>query len=771
MKQYFPRVMLAWLLALSCWLTLGAALRFPAPQPEEISLLTTPFTAPVLILAGIAGWITVFHSRRTRLVSAAAALTLAFVWGLSVLGSGGYEDTAERFNRYIQWLNRYILEFSGFDAGYARLTELLLYAALSLAAVLLAVKFRTFWGVLALGFGIYIPQVILATHYSAGGYVLFMGVVGLALLMHTGKKEEARLMPFLWPVALIGIGLALVLPNNNRHVSLPHPVFTAESASRIINGLTPNNWFPDGLRLPGGIVIQPGFGFSDTTSLRARPGTDNRVLFLVEANRPMYLKADTKMVYTGDSWLRGDAVWEDTQRTLRELARTPEVPWHQSSRPELNPLVAEFMVSATLTITTVRASTRQLPVPWMAGEPRIHGRLQSATARNEHGDYLYERGLPAGSAYTVTGAALNPASSLFWTLRVSWANDPQVAVEFRGIDLSPALQLPDGLPQRVVDLAASITRGKYGPFEQALAIENYLSRNFTYTLAPPALPIGRDFVDFLLFDSQAGFCTHYATAMVVLCRAVGIPARLAEGYVMPSEPEEDGYYWITAMNRHAWVEILLPGVGWYGFEPTPPFASLFHSQGEPAAAAHIPAMVDWNYYDWEEEEDEDWMWNSGWMPPATVTPADEPEPSRWIEILTASWPYLAAAALLALMAGGIIWRRRYLTAASKIAAPKVVFTLYRRLRLLYFLRGMRPEAGETPGRFAARADASVGFKHHFTGMNMKGATTLYEAARYSPWGPSEPETADLIRFYESFMSYTRQKVGWFRFMRFWATAP
>ena len=129
------------------------------------------------------------------------------------------------------------------------------------------------------------------------------------------------------------------------------------------------------------------------------------------------------------------------------------------------------------------------------------------------------------------------------------------------------LQVPDAVPDRVYDLALSLTATQPSQYDRAIAIETYL-RNFEYTLDLPDPPLNEDIVDYFLFDLQKGYCDYYASAMVVLARAAGIPARLVTGYVANKYvPEQDAFI-VTADQAHAWVEIYFPEYGWVTFEPT-----------------------------------------------------------------------------------------------------------------------------------------------------------------------------------------------------------
>ena len=129
------------------------------------------------------------------------------------------------------------------------------------------------------------------------------------------------------------------------------------------------------------------------------------------------------------------------------------------------------------------------------------------------------------------------------------------------------LQLPSSLPQRVRDLAEEITRGYDNAYDKAVAIESTL-RQLTYNKRVQAPPPERDAVDHFLFDSREGYCDYYASAFVVLARAVGIPTRLAAGYAQGEyEPAMEAYR-VRARDAHSWPEVYFPRYGWVEFEPT-----------------------------------------------------------------------------------------------------------------------------------------------------------------------------------------------------------
>ena len=130
------------------------------------------------------------------------------------------------------------------------------------------------------------------------------------------------------------------------------------------------------------------------------------------------------------------------------------------------------------------------------------------------------------------------------------------------------LQLPRDLPDRVQSLARQITAGKTNPYDKAKAIESYLRTNYPYDLNVPAPPPDQDVADYFLFDLKKGYCDYYATAMVVLARASGVPARFVSGYSPGTYDAPHAQYVIRELNAHSWPEVYFAEIGWVEFEPT-----------------------------------------------------------------------------------------------------------------------------------------------------------------------------------------------------------
>lgn len=137
--------------------------------------------------------------------------------------------------------------------------------------------------------------------------------------------------------------------------------------------------------------------------------------------------------------------------------------------------------------------------------------------------------------------------------------------------LAGYLELPADFPARDVALARSLTAGAVGPYRKIQRICTYLRRTYPYDLSIPHFPRSADQVDYFLFDEKRGYCEHFASALAVLARAVGVPTRLVTGYAPGRYDVFTGYWNIRTSDAHAWVEAYLPGIGWVPFDATPGF--------------------------------------------------------------------------------------------------------------------------------------------------------------------------------------------------------
>lgn len=156
------------------------------------------------------------------------------------------------------------------------------------------------------------------------------------------------------------------------------------------------------------------------------------------------------------------------------------------------------------------------------------------------------------------------------------------STEYPEAILDHYLALPRDIPARVRSLALDITKGVDNSYDKAQAIETYLRKNYPYDLEVPAPPPGQDVTDYFLFDLKKGYCDYYATAMVVLARFNGLPARFVSGYSPSSYDALRAQYIVRELNAHSWAEVYYPGVGWVEFEPTASLPMIDRQIEEPA---------------------------------------------------------------------------------------------------------------------------------------------------------------------------------------------
>jgi protein-glutamine gamma-glutamyltransferase len=129
------------------------------------------------------------------------------------------------------------------------------------------------------------------------------------------------------------------------------------------------------------------------------------------------------------------------------------------------------------------------------------------------------------------------------------------------------LHLPSVDP-RVPQLAEKITRSAGNPYDKALALETYLKTHYAYTLQLPRTAVPDPIANFL-FERKQGHCEYFASALAVMLRTEGIPARVVTGFRSDEFNDLTGNYVVRAKDAHAWVEAYFPGYGWQTFDPTP----------------------------------------------------------------------------------------------------------------------------------------------------------------------------------------------------------
>ena len=343
-------------------------------------------------------------------------------------------------------------------------------------------------------------------------------------------------------------------------------------------------------------------------------------------------------VYTGAGW----ALSEERQETVSA-----------DTAIQLPPLTASGTVSQTVYWVQDSRLAR-----YSLGLPQQFDQEVEAIWRGQT-DLVRVQG--TGSSYTVQS---QPPQATAEMLRATAVTDVPPAI------LARYTALPDGIPQRVLDLAQEVAGNQGNPYDQAQALEQFL-RQYPYSLDVESPPRNADPVDHFLFEQQTGYCDFYASSMVVMARAMGLPARLGIGYLaQPTDP--DGVQVVYQINSHSWAEVYFADFGWVEFEPTAAFTSPHSDRtGSPAAPT-----------DFEDQPPE---FNETVPPP--LPEIDVVRPFPWWQLF-----------ILSLFAAVVwwLWRRGQLPAGQ----DAVVWS-YGRLQHSASKLGQSPAPSQTPQEFSA----------------------------------------------------------------------
>ncbi len=316
-----------------------------------------------------------------------------------------------------------------------------------------------------------------------------------------------------------------------------------------------------------------------------------------------------------------------------------------------------------------------------------------------------------------------------------FAPHPPLSMEAR----EQYLRLP-ALDPRVRELAQKVTAGLYTQFDRASAIEDHLRRSYGYTLEfPDRAPA--DPIAYFLFERKKGHCEYFASAMTVMLRAVGIPARLVNGFQSGTFNPISNQYVIRASDAHSWVEAYLESRGWTTFDPTPPDPSV-HSSGLLAKFALWTDAADTFWQEWVLRYDRNQQFflaaqldrasrqlRLGWMGSWSDTFGQwESRAGRW------SKAYGPQAVILVVLALGLVFGgpralrslrmlRRVRRVREGQASAGDATVLYERMLDVLHSRGFQKPAWFTPREFAASLPAE-------TGMLVDQFTAAYNDLRF-----------------------------------------
>jgi transglutaminase-like putative cysteine protease len=387
--------------------------------------------------------------------------------------------------------------------------------------------------------------------------------------------------------------------------------------------------------LPRDLLIKSGPELSDRIVMTVAV-KDLASLSQADRPLPLYWRGFTYDVYTGRGW------------------RTSQT--EQSIYPANQPLQSDRAPDHILLQQVIRPVQQGAGFAYAAGEP-VTLNLQSDVAWRSPGD-LFGTRIDSDISYNVY--SLVPVADER-TLRAAGQQYPAwLRQRF--------LALPPEVPARVKALAIELTASEPTPYDRALAIERYL-RTIPYTLDVARPPLDRDVVDYFLFDLRRGYCDYYASAMVVLARAAGVPARLAVGYASGTYNLNSTRFVVSEADAHSWVEVYFPSVGWVPFEPTAARPALERlgrpAPKQPPLAASSPEPV-----------------------------AERTQPTSRLWLLS-----LIGLACLAIL--GAAWSAFDEIRLRRLPEQALAGEVYRRMRHYGAFLAVASEAGETPYEFAA----------------------------------------------------------------------
>ncbi len=404
--------------------------------------------------------------------------------------------------------------------------------------------------------------------------------------------------------------------------------------------------------------------------LGSGPELSQRMVMIVTPDVPgnFYWRSTTYDQYTGRGWVTSATEIKDYDAGQPASAPVPsQRVVRQQVRTYAN--VGGLLYAAGTLIT----ADRPFRVAW-----RSSGDAFSASI--------------AGDTFRVDSAVPNVGEE---QLRGAGANYPDwVSARY--------LKLPQDVPARVLALARDLTAIEPTPSDRARALEGYL-RAIPYTLDLPAPPSERDVVDYFLFDLKKGYCDYTSSAMVVLARAAGLPARVVVGYTSGNYDEDNARYIVSEANAHAWAEVYFPEYGWVEFEPTGAFPSL-NRAGQPQVAETPLAPREP-------------------LGPSTSMPRWE-----WLALVGAG----GALILIVWWVTGD-WRLHWL---SPQAAITMIFGR--------IARATAPHAADTPSEIAERLVA----REPQCKIEVDRLTRLYVQARYSQHAPSAADRVEAIRLWQ-----------------------
>ncbi|MDK2992117.1 MAG: hypothetical protein PWP48_1350 [Clostridiales bacterium] len=450
---------------------------------------------------------------------------------------------------------------------------------------------------------------------------------------------------------------------------------------------------------------------------------DDSVALIVHSPQKTYLRAVAYDIYDGRGWERSQSKWyayNDGAAMDNSFARDVET----------------YKIKITVEPADLHSNT--LFVPWQPWA------IYKQDGGQYYGSDAYEIMNPEGRMREpYTAESIVPIVDVD-RLKASGYNYPLPI-------MNRYLQLPqDRISDRLKQEAMKITEKYSNPYDKVKAVESYL-RQFPYTLDVSYTPRGQEFVDYFIFEQKQGYCVYYATAMAVMLRSIGIPARYVTGFVMPDEPVESDRYEVTNSQAHSWVEVYFSEFGWLPFEPTPAYAASQFGEtitGDAVAAGNYNDYYQ-QYMDYMNQLNQT---PNNYDPSAqidVVAPAEPPETNWWPTVLWSAAALIAALLMRITYVWIIKWRQRNVWRRSEYREG--ILTYYDTICRLLEHWGLSMWPGETPAEYADRVCRYMG------SQRFKELTDIFQRARYSQQSMTKAELEQMSEYYERILESIREQ--------------
>lgn len=383
-------------------------------------------------------------------------------------------------------------------------------------------------------------------------------MIGKDTLFGLSMPNKYSRMAMLATIPLLSIGLFLCIPKfnlgvmHNIRLSLPFAL-RLPSSDRIYNPLLTHH-----RRADGSLEVNPlaYYGFSQQLDLNYRGQLSDQVVVRVGSRAGHYWRGMAFDKYDGHRW-----TMSKPNTTITRVAG-------ESSAIVLSSLPFLSIPSRTRSQDTGQVFYLESDQPNLILAAAVPYQLYFPTgniAVDEYGSLRSPSVMEHDTMYTVFSLVPNFNIS---NLRKMDELDEEATKRIHR-KYANYLQIPTELPDKVKQLASEVVGDSGNIFVKAERINYFLQRTYKYNLKIPPTAEQKDVVTDFLFDQKEGYCEHFASSFVVLCRTQGIPARLVTGFTPGEYNPFTGLWEVKMLDAHAWAEVFVPTVGWMPFDPTP----------------------------------------------------------------------------------------------------------------------------------------------------------------------------------------------------------